>query len=278
MFAKILLSRLPVDYQFWQKFGLFRHGEMGTAQYALDVFENNVFGFENKSVRQDNNGRIILELGPGDSIATAIIAFSYGMKATLLDVGAYAKNSDTIYIPLCNELAKRGLSPPSLEACGKLEDHLKACNARYLTNGLASLRQIKTESVDHIFSQAVLEHIRRSEFLEMMRECRRILKPGGLCSHRVDLRDHLSGKLNNLRFSTSFWESDFIAKSGFYTNRIRFKEMKNLFDRAGFSILSLKIDKWPKLPTKRSYMNNKFADCDVEDLLVKGFNVLIERK
>jgi len=46
-----------------------------------------------------------------------------------------------------------------------------------------------------------------------------------MCSHRVDLRDHFGSALNNLRFSDKKWELDWIANSGFYTNRIRLQEM-----------------------------------------------------
>lgn len=91
-------------------------------------------------------------------------------------------------------------------------------------------------SIDFIWSQAVLEHIRKSEFLDTMLELHRILRPNGVCSHVVDLKDHLGGALNNLRFSEKLWESNFMASSGFYTNRIRYSEMLDIFHQAGFSV------------------------------------------
>ena len=36
--------------------------------------------------------------------------------------------------------------------------------------------------------------------------------------------------LNNLRFNEYIWNSDIIVKSGFYTNRIRFEEMKRIIN------------------------------------------------
>lgn len=84
------------------------------------------------------------------------------------------------------------------------KDVLAATNSQYFTDGLSSLRSIPTHSIDFIFSQAVLEHLRKHEFLDMMKELRRILKPTGICSHQVDLKDHLGGALNNLTFLKSF--------------------------------------------------------------------------
>ena len=52
-----------------------------------------------------------------------------------------------------------------------------------------------------IWSQAVLEHLKKSEFLEIMIELRRIIKDDGICSHKIDLKDHLYTSLNKIRFS-----------------------------------------------------------------------------
>jgi hypothetical protein len=47
----------------------------------------------------------------------------------------------------------------------------------------------------------------------------RALKPGGICVHRVDLKDHLGGGLSTLRFTDAIWESVLLRMSGFCTNR-----------------------------------------------------------
>ena len=44
VFAKIILSRVPIGYGFWQSLGLFRHGDMDQASYALNVFNEHVVG------------------------------------------------------------------------------------------------------------------------------------------------------------------------------------------------------------------------------------------
>lgn len=39
---KIILSRLPLNYSFWQKIGLFRHGHMEKVDYIIKVFERHI--------------------------------------------------------------------------------------------------------------------------------------------------------------------------------------------------------------------------------------------
>ncbi len=57
----------------------------------------------------------------------------------------------------------KGLLPPDMSGCTTIQDILSICNVTYLTEGLTSLIQIESDSVDLVFSQAVLEHIRGEE-------------------------------------------------------------------------------------------------------------------
>jgi hypothetical protein len=87
--CKDFFCRLPFGYWLWQKIGLFRHGDMDSADYVLKVFKQHVSrsGYDDALM-----GKKILELGPDDSIATAILAKCYAANAILLDAGAYAKS------------------------------------------------------------------------------------------------------------------------------------------------------------------------------------------
>ncbi len=69
-----------------------------------------------------------------------------------------------IYRALAEYLEAQGLNPPDLSQAGSLDAILSACGARYLTEGLKSLHEIEADSIDLIFSQAVLEHVRLAEF------------------------------------------------------------------------------------------------------------------
>lgn len=149
------------------------------------------------------------------------------------------------------------------------------CNALYLTNGLESYKEIVSNTVDFVFSEAVLEHIRKHEFDPTMQELYRIMKPSGKASHTIDFTDHLGGSLNSLRFSENVWESSLMASSGFYTNRIRVNEMLNVFNNNGFEVENLDPRCWDSLPLKISKMNSEFRNLPIDELLTYGCNVVL---
>lgn len=270
--AKLVLSRLPLGYAAWQRLGLFRHGCMDSSRYAIQVFEAHT---ERAGVKSALRGKMILELGPGDSLSSAIIAAAHDAHTILVDSGSFVRADIEPYVELERELARNGLRPPDLYSCLTIEDILDRCNARYMTRGLESLRQIETQAVDLIFSQAVLEHVRLSEFNETMHELRRVLRPDGVCSHRVDLRDHLGGGLNNLRFRESLWESGFFSRSGFYTNRIRYSRMLEFFRSAGFAVEVVGLERWNPLPIRRDRLAREFRALSDEELSISAFDVIL---
>lgn len=270
--AKLLLSRLPIKYQFWKKLALFEHGYMERPSYAYEVFKQHfdrVEGLKEEFVS--------LELGPGDSLVSAMISRAFGCSASyLVDVGAFANRDLQLYRNMSGFLADKGLPTLEPDSFNSIEEMLVACSADYKTFGLLSLREIPDESVDFIWSSAVLEHIRRAEFFDTMRELRRIIRSSGVCSHQIDLRDHLGGALNNLRFSEMIWESDIMAQSGFYTNRIRYSEMLELFQKAGFSVEVMHVNRWNSLPTPKAKLHKIFQNIPEEELRVLDFSVILK--
>ena len=261
----------------WKKFNIFKHGEMLNSDYALQVFMHHV---ERMNLEKKLDGLVALEIGPGDSLFSAIIGRSLGVSETfLLDAGDFAETNLEKYYNLIELLAKKDTYNISgLSGANSIQDLLHRCRATYLTNGLESIKTIPNESMDFIWSQAVLEHIRLKEFPTYCREMRRILRAGGICSHRVDLKDHLGGALNNLRFSKGIWESEFMAKSGFYTNRIRYSEMLQMFLDAGFFVNRVIVDRWKCLPTSQKAMSDEFRHLSGSELCVSGFDVILRPK
>ncbi len=259
----------------WQRLGSFRHGAMDEAGYACSVFDSHV---KASGLGDSLVGKRILELGPGDSVATAVIAAAHGARAVLVDAGRFAQAAPASYADLVAHLRERGLAAPDISHCRDLDELLAACDARYLTDGIRSLRLVESSSVDLVFSQAVLEHVRRDEFLETQNECARILRVGGVCSHRVDLRDHLDGRLNNLRFSERIWESAFFARSGFYTNRIQVDDMLAMFEQVGFVVDVTEVRRWESLPISREKLAAPFREIADRTLLVCGFDVVLKHR
>lgn len=283
--AKIVLSRLPISYAVWKQIGLFEHGTMERPANAFEIFISlanaaHISGVRDKDFCSESNNRnpldgfTVVEVGPGDSLFSALLAKSLGaQKCLLIDAGTFATQKLDVYLEAAKFLEKNGLSVPWLTRPRSIGELMECCSAEYMTKGLKSVEQIPAESVDYIFSNAVLEHIAKQEFIQYLSEFARILKPGGISTHRVDLKDHLGGALNNLRFSDRVWESGLFTKSGFYTNRIRFSEMLDLFQGAGLEVEISDSFQWSHLPTPRARMDERFRGLSDEDLLTKGFVV-----
>ncbi len=277
--AKVLLSRLPVGYAVWKRLGLFVHGDMNRPANALDTFLMHAKTAGLKFPLCDDSNFTLLELGPGDSVFTALIARAMGVRQTwLVDAGAFAMTDSSAYAGMDQYLQQQGYPLPFTTDFSGIDDLLAKCSACYLTDGVSSLGQIPDNSVDFCFSNAVLEHIQKSDFRFLVKEFHRLLQPDGVCVHRVDLKDHLGGGLNNLRFSEKCWEGDLFSHSGFYTNRIRFLEMLRLFEESGFSCEVTRKVLWDTLPTPRCALSGPFSMLPDDDLLVSGFDVVLRHK
>ncbi|MCB0337010.1 MAG: methyltransferase domain-containing protein [Bdellovibrionales bacterium] len=271
--CKLLLSQLPKSQKLLKKLPIFEFGSMADPEYALNVFLRH---FDRMPQSIKGKGFVALELGPGDSLFSMICARAFGAsKIYLVDVGSYAEKELLPYRNMISFLNSRGYSVPEIPEGSSFEDVLELFNAEYLTDGIASLRMIPSNSVDFVWSQAVLEHVIRGEFSELLIELRRIMYEGGICSHRVDLKDHLNKALNNLRFSDQFWERPFIHRSGFYTNRLRMAEICDLSRGAGFNVELATIDRWEYLPTRKNLLVEHFQQFDEDELRVKGFDMVL---
>jgi len=271
--AKIVLARLPLSYHFWEKIGLFKQGGMERPEYALRIFRRH---FDAAGLAGKANGFVGLELGPGDSLCSALIAKTFGgSKTFLVDAEACATLDLGVYRRMEAHLRQLGLYPPNLDHCKTMDDVAKACGAVYLTMGLDSLRGIPTASVDFVWSNAVLPYVRRNQFVPTLQELRRVQRQGGVASHTIPVKDIIGGKLNDLRFGPGIWESPLMANSRFYTNRLRYLELLRLFREAGFEPEVIRKAEWETLPTPRRKMAKEFAVLPEEDLKVSEFDVLL---
>lgn len=156
--AKIVLSRLPAGYGLWQRIELFRRGYMDDTGYALGVFNAHVAA---AGLQGNLAGKTILEIGPGDSGVSAIIAHAHGARAILVDVGPIAKSAPETYAGLIKRLKAEGLKPPDISNCYILDDLLLVCGALYLTVGFDSFAVIKDASVKNRTIKQVVGIINR---------------------------------------------------------------------------------------------------------------------
>lgn len=295
--TKLVISRFPVSHATWRKVGIFRLGYMDAPEYAMAVFDRNTSRYMHHPsdpgddalgvfdldpayghARPDLTGLRLLELGPGERLFPVVMAHAADAASiVVVDASDFASRVLDGYQDLARLIAERWGEDVTFVhgASASREDLLMRCHASYCTRGLASLRSLDSESIDIAWSHAMLEHVRESELLPLLRELRRVISPRGVASHQVDLRDHLDNALNNLRFSRRIWESRLFARSGFYTNRIGFRRMLELFETAGFDVELERVERWDRLPTARKHLAPEFRSVPEEDLLVNGFDAIL---
>jgi SAM-dependent methyltransferase len=274
--AKVVLARVMPSYQVRQRLGLFRHGSMDRDPWKHVGQLNLVLGYYRKL--STGTPRAILELGPGDSVGLSLAARAHGLeRAYLVDVGDFATRDMTVYRRLADALRSKGFKLPERLDLSDRDAMLKSVDATYLTSGTSALGTIPDASVDVVFSTAVLEHVSRYEFKRLMEELYRVMTPGAVAHHWVDLMDHLGGALNNLRFSERVWESGLMANSGFYTNRLRFTEILDIVKGAGFKFAVTQVTTWPTLPTPRQALASPFDALPEEELKIATFGLLMQK-
>jgi hypothetical protein len=271
--AKIVLARLPLSYHSWEKIGLFKQGAMERPEYALRIFRRH---FDAAGLAGKADEFVGLELGPGDSLCSALIAKTFGGSRTfLVDVESCASTDLRVYRRMEAHLRQLGMYPPNLDHCRTMDEVAEACGAEYMTEGLDSLRKIPSASVDFVWSNAVLPYVRRNQFVLTLQELRRVQRQSGVASHTIPIKDIIGGKLNDLRFGAGIWESPLMANSRFYTNRLRYLELLRLFREAGFEPEVVREICWKTLPIPRRKMAKEFAQLSEEDLQVSEFDVLL---
>lgn len=161
-----------------------------------------------------------------------------------------------------------------------LKDHF---SIEYKAPEDARKTSLESESVDFILSNATFEHIPGIHIKDILTECYRILKRGGIMSNAIDYRDHFSffdnsiSVYNYLKYSPAEWER--LNPSIMYQNRLRHRDYINFINETGFKILNVKCDmpdedeirRFDEIVTDEYFKKNYTKD----ELIIKsGFIVL----
>ncbi|MGE3154005.1 MAG: class I SAM-dependent methyltransferase [Nitrospiraceae bacterium] len=156
-------------------------------------------------------GRDILEIGPGHTLEVLHLAKTAGARScTALDVVAYCS---------MEEASRSGLDYVLYEG-----REIPLPSARY----------------DLIWSHNAFEHLRYPALV--LRECARVLRPGGLLIAQIDLADHgvypsgdRSRLFDCLRYPDWLWNLMKWNRSS-YVNRLRSSDWRAILSEAGFAI------------------------------------------
>jgi ubiquinone/menaquinone biosynthesis C-methylase UbiE len=184
------------------------------------------------------HGRRILELGPGQTLDLLTTARNAGAAAcAAVDVLPYVD-------PM---------------RAAEMEIDYRIYDGRRLPFDDASF--------DVVWAWDVLEHLRQP--LEVLREVRRVLAPGGAMVCRVDLRDHyhLADEqhwLNCLAYPLCVWNAMTWYRSA-YVNRLRLSQWQGVFREAGFTRCDLHTSTSEKLSVLREhkFYLRHYSDEDV---------------
>ncbi len=159
----------------------------------------------------------ILELGPGMTIDIALRAKSEGaISIAIADIERYLSDKQT---------ADNGIN-------------YKVYDGQEIpfTDG----------SFDLIWSSDVFEHIRYPKII--VEETYRLLRPGGLVVHIIDLKDHFSYSdsdpditFNCLKYSERLWNLMTWNRSN-YVNRLRVSDWIALHEEVGFKIIEAETE------------------------------------
>jgi SAM-dependent methyltransferase len=239
----------------------------------------------------DVRTKYCLELGTGNCTDLAYFLLLCGARyVTTLDVFKlvnYPTQCEEEYARLRGTVAhnRRWLSA----FCGGEEDRGDILSSRAAAKLQYSLYDgvhipSRDESIDFLWSVAVLEHVKEPEALLL--ECRRVLRTGALMLHEIDLRDHfhldprVAGDLgvwgdwlDFLRFGNLSWRL-----MGAPVNRLRWSDWRSLLAKTGFAIEKVQLRRLPLHPAfDRRKIIEPYRGLPETDLTVAAVQILARK-
>jgi ubiquinone/menaquinone biosynthesis C-methylase UbiE len=153
----------------------------------------------------------------------------------VLDLGCGIGRVARYVAPLCREIWAVDASETMLEYARKRLADLP--NVRLVQGAGTSLPDVPSESIDVAYSTLTLQHVEREHAFLLLRELRRILKPGGRAF--LTFPNLLSDTyLDAFLYYVDHDEVDNRARARFYTP----EEVDRLLPAAGFELESLEAD------------------------------------
>jgi hypothetical protein len=285
-------------------------GGTDRSRYCYTVWMRHLrnWGIVNKGVP-----RKVAEIGPGDSLGTGLAAlFSGCSEVHALDVVKYWDNDRNLHIfdelvelfrmkatlpddteyplvrpqlndysfpsdILSDEHLAQSLAMPRLEAIRKDLSNINNPGNTYIRYNIPWYDPaiIQSESMDFIYSQAVLEHVEDLE--NTYKSMEKWLKPGGLMSHSIDFESHGTSKEWNGHWTYSDLEWKIIrGGKTFLINRQPLSTHRKLTTDQGFKIL-IEIPVQKDNHLKRDALAKKFASLSEEDINCSGAYMLARK-
>ena len=218
--------------------------------FALRHFTN----FETWLPTVDASDAAFFEFGAGWDLIIPLTYYALGIeRQTLVDIRPnmrFELINDTLRRFTAKHaeleaLAEKPLRPVGATPVTSIADLRTRFGVTYLAPCDARNTNLSAESIDMVTSTATLEHIPGPDILKILKECRRLLKPGGIVSSIIDMQDHYSyfdshiTVYNFLTLSDAAWR---LANAPLgYQNRLRYSEYMKLFASANLETLAEEI-------------------------------------
>lgn len=185
------------------------------------------------------------EFGAGRDLIVPLALWCQGVKRqVLVDIRRLARRE--LVVDTLSRLAAGGeglpRTPPSGgEPASGLDELLAPFGIEYRAPCDARDTGLPDATIDYVTSTSTLEHIPPSDIRLILREIRRIMRPGGIASFWIDYQDHYSysdpsiSVYNFLRFEDRQWR--LWSPSLQFQNRLRHSDHVRLLTEEGFEIL-----------------------------------------
>lgn len=256
-----LIARLPsrlsyeAYYRMQRHFGGLRQVDpRPTLQAAIATWQRALE--QNRELR----GATLVEVGTGRAPILPLATWLMGadtihtydlnpyLKAELLDeqVTFMRQHADEIR-SLFGDLLEEERFDRLLKEPASLVADLPAWGIQYHAPADAAHTALPDTSIDCHISRNVFEHIPSPVLADILQEATRLLKPDGICIHRIDYSDHFwhdDKRLNAahfLQFSDQQW-SRYADNRYMYMNRLRHDDYLSLFKAAGHELLMVQPD------------------------------------
>jgi SAM-dependent methyltransferase len=202
--------------------------------------------FRRKFARAEQHLRAYQEHGPGKPPADAIfwefgVGWDLAIPLSFAALGVGRQVLVDIRPSARVELVNDSLAHLDLDPVHSLAELEERFGIEYLAPRDARATGLAAESVDFVSSTDVCEHVPGDDLAAIFRECRRLLRPGGAFSCRIDLQDHYAyfdrslSKYNFLRYSDGGWR--LVNSPLHFQNRLRSPDYLRLVREAGFDIV-----------------------------------------
>ncbi len=258
--------------------------EKNEASYPLTVFHRHITALE--PLRGNLLGADLLEIGPGSNLGVGLLALLAGANSAIcLDIEPMAQAADALYPALVKTAATYPdtylVAPALLERARRDPDGL----ARHLL-GRISYRApvdivkntLPAASLDVICSHNCFEHFANPD--RAIAQIARLLRPGGVTSHQIDLRDHrdFNRPLEFLAHSETIWRLTTSHLPNAVRHRWRASEYRAAFAKHELEVLYLEVSHQTTVTeAMRRRFARHFQAMDLDDLGILSL-LLVARK